>query len=53
MAPDLFALAGSLIRRSGVYLRVFKHRDPTTYAKAIETSARRWREQLDAISALG
>lgn len=49
--PDLFAVAGSLIRRSGVYLRVFKHRDPTTYAKAIETAARRWREQLDAITA--
>jgi hypothetical protein len=48
--PDLFALAGTLIRRSGAYLRVFQRRDPTAYAKDIATAGRKWRRQLDAIT---
>jgi hypothetical protein len=50
--PDLFALAGTLIRRSGAYLRVFKRRDPVVYAKRIEEAARQWRNRLDAIAAV-
>ena len=49
--PDLFALAGTLIRRSGAYLRVFEHRDEAGYAKDIETAAQQWRGRLDEITA--
>jgi hypothetical protein len=48
--PDLFALTGTLIRRSGVYLRVFERRDRTAYADLIATAGREWRRQLDAIA---
>lgn len=48
--PDLFALAGTLIRRSGAYLRVFEHRDEAGYAKDIETAAQQWRGRLDEIT---
>lgn len=49
--PDLFALAGTLIRRSGAYLRVFERRGSTMYAKSVATAARNWRQRLDAITA--
>jgi hypothetical protein len=48
--PDLFALAGTLIRRSGAYLRVFERRDPGNYPSEIETAANRWRQKLDGIT---
>jgi hypothetical protein len=49
--PDLFALAGTLIRRSGAYLRVFERHSRTEYAAEIANRARKWRRKLDAISA--
>lgn len=49
--PDLFALAGTLIRRSGAYLRVFEHRGPAAYLSGIRETAEKWREQIDAITA--
>lgn len=49
--PDLFALAGTLIRRSGAYLRVFQRRARTDYAAQIAAAALDWRRNLDAISA--
>lgn len=49
--PDLFALAGTLIRRSGAYLRVFERRDVEDYPTGIRTAAQEWRERLDAIPA--
>jgi hypothetical protein len=48
--PDLFALAGTLIRRSGAYLRVFERRDRAEYAAEIATEAGEWRKELDKIS---
>lgn len=49
--PDLFALAGALIRRSGGYLRVFEHRGPAPYLNDLEQAAETWRKQIDAITA--
>lgn len=49
--PDLYALAGALIRRSGVYLQVFEHRGPAPYLNGIEDAAGKWRKQIDAITA--
>lgn len=46
--PDLFALAGTLIRRSGVYMRLFKDRDPAAWVSSIDTVAKQWRQQLDS-----
>lgn len=49
--PDLFAITGTLIRRSGAYLRVFKQRDPVTHVKGIVEVAQRWRQEIDNITA--
>jgi hypothetical protein len=49
--PDLFALAGALIRRNGAYLQVFEHRGPAPYLNDLEQAAETWRNQIDAISA--
>lgn len=47
--PDLFALAGGLIHRSGAYQRLFKHRLPAPYLKGVADAAKDWRQALDAI----
>jgi hypothetical protein len=47
--PDLFALTGTLIRRSGAYLRLFKRRDPAAYAQEIHKEGGLWRKELDDI----
>jgi hypothetical protein len=49
--PDLYALAGGLIRRSGAYLRVFEHRSSVPYLNGIEKAAEKWRKQIDGITA--
>jgi hypothetical protein len=49
--PDLYALAGALIRRSGAYLRLFEHRGIAPYLNGIEQAAEKWRKQIDAITA--
>jgi hypothetical protein len=46
--PDLYALAGTLIRRSGAYLEVFNGRR-ADYLNDIEDVAARWRRQIDEI----
>jgi hypothetical protein len=48
--PDLFALAGTLIRRGGAYLRVFEPRGSAPYLNGVDTAAKQWRDQLDAIT---
>ena len=48
--PDLFALAGTLIRRSGAYLRVFERHD-SPYLDDIVPKAAVWRKQIDEIVA--
>ena len=48
--PDLIAIAGTLIRRSGVYLRVFERRDRSDYVDNIAKAAREWRQKVDEIS---
>ena len=47
--PDLFALAGTLIRRSGAYLRVFEHRS-SPYLDGIVPIAAAWRKRIDEIA---
>ena len=49
--PDLYALAGTLIRRSGAYLKVFEHRGSTKYLTGIEQQAATWRRRIDEITA--
>lgn len=49
--PDLYALAGALIRRCGAYLRVFEHRGTAPYLNGVEQAAEKWRKQIDAITA--
>jgi hypothetical protein len=47
--PDLFALAGYLVHRSGAYLRVFEHSQPASFLKGIPAIAQKWRDALDAV----
>src|SRR5882762_4139498 len=49
--PDLYALAGTLIRRSGAYLRLFENRGSDPYLKGIVEAAEQWRRQIDEITA--
>jgi hypothetical protein len=39
--PDLYALAGTLLRRSGAYLRVFEHREVQTAVQPTSRALRR------------
>jgi hypothetical protein len=48
--PDLFALAGALLMRSGAYLHVFQNRSATGYLADIEAQAAQWRDQIDSIT---
>jgi len=50
-AGETGALAGTLIQRSGAYLRVFEHRGSAPYLNGIESAAGKWRKQIDEISA--
>lgn len=48
--PDLYALAGTLIRRSGGYLKLFGRRDPVpSYLQRIKEEAQTWREKIDGL----
>jgi hypothetical protein len=47
--PDLFALAGALLQRSGAYLHVFKQRSEIAQLKEIKEEAGRWRDGIDAM----
>lgn len=47
--PDLFALAGALVQKSGIYLRVFEHRSPRGYLEGIDSEGKKWRDRLDGI----
>src|SRR5689334_14410294 len=47
--PDLYALAGTLIRRSGTYLKVFEHRSPPGFLTGIKEVGRSWRQNIEDI----
>jgi hypothetical protein len=47
---DLYALAGTLLRRSGAYLRVFERQGCAAYLGGIEQEAATWRKQIDEIT---
>lgn len=46
--PDLYALTGALIRRSGGYLELFRGRS-ADYLSGVVPVANRWREKIDEI----
>jgi len=46
--PDLFAVAGALLKRSGAYLRVFEDRGTSTYLEGVESAGASWRRRIDA-----
>jgi hypothetical protein len=48
--PDLFALAGTLIRRSGAYLRAFERHSCPCRDDIVKVAAR-WRHSIDGIDA--
>lgn len=47
--PDLFAIAGALLKRSGGYLRAFEHRGTPNYLDTVEDDGQSWRGKLDAL----
>jgi len=49
--PDLFALAGALLLRSGAYLHVFKHRSERVHPQDVAVEAAKWRDAIDSIVA--
>lgn len=48
--PDLFALAGALVQKSGAYLRLFERRGPNGYLKGIDAEGKAWRDRLDGMA---
>ena len=46
--PDVYGIAGALLKRSGAYLRIFEHRSSTSYLTGIETIGAAWRRKIDA-----
>ena len=47
--PDLFAIAGALLRRSGAYLRIFDDERPKKTFADISELAESWRSKIDAL----
>jgi hypothetical protein len=48
--PDLWAIAGGLLKRSGAYLRVFDRVvGAESYLDGIDTFGRAWRASIDAL----
>ena len=47
--PDLYAVAGALLKRSGAYLRVFEHDGVGDYLGDIEHIGESWLKNLDAL----
>jgi hypothetical protein len=47
--PDLYAISGALLKRSGAYLRIFEREPASTYLKNVETMGRAWRGRIDAL----
>lgn len=46
--PDLYAIAGTLLKRSGAYLRVLEHgRD--AYLDGVESIGRSWRQRIERL----
>jgi hypothetical protein len=48
--PDLFAIAGGLLKRSGAYLRVFEHDGRSDYLSDVREHGTAWLKELDALS---
>jgi hypothetical protein len=49
MAPDLYAIAGALLKRSGAFLRVFEHDGHSKYLSDLELQGATWRKTIDAL----
>jgi hypothetical protein len=47
--PDLYAIAGALLKRSGAYLRVFEHDGQSRYLDDLSEIGAGWRTRLDAL----
>lgn len=47
--PDLFAISGALLKRSGAYLRVFEHDGTRGYLDTVVGEGQAWRSKLDAL----
>jgi hypothetical protein len=45
--PDIFAVAGGLLKRSGAYLRIFEEDGRSAYLTGIAEAAAAWRRQID------
>jgi hypothetical protein len=50
--PDLYGLLGTLLRRSGSYLRVFERGSPVDYPDGIEDVAADWRQRIEETTEL-
>jgi hypothetical protein len=48
--PDLYAITGALLKRSGAYLRVFEHRPGDSYLENVRAEAAAWRGELDRLT---
>jgi hypothetical protein len=47
--PDVYAIAGALLKRSGAYLHVFKHSDPPQYLRGIAKQGNAWQVELNRV----
>ncbi len=47
--PDLYAIAGALLRRSGAYLHIFKHSESRTRVDDVRKVANLWRSNIDEL----
>jgi hypothetical protein len=45
--PDLYAIAGALLKRSGAYLRVFEHDGSSDYLEDVKKVGDSWLKDLD------
>ena len=50
--PNLYGLAGTLLRRSGSYLRVFERGNPGDYLDGFEDVAADWRQRIEETTEL-
>lgn len=46
--PDVYGIAGALLKRSGAYLRIFEDHSPNGYLQGIEEIGGAWRKTIDA-----
>jgi hypothetical protein len=47
--PDLYAITGTLLKRSGAYLRVFERTGSSDYLDRIREIGESWRQDIDGL----